>query len=86
MPLQVLDLGDQRPSASITGLEYHRVPGTERYLALVAAAGRLYQYSATLTGGSDSRPLLTTLFTAQGEILAPLHWPGGYGEQFSPHR
>ncbi|XP_043212479.1 vacuolar protein sorting-associated protein 18 homolog [Amphibalanus amphitrite] len=62
---QVLELS---PPASVTGLEYHRVPDTDRYLALVATAGRLYQYTGTVPA-HDARPLLTPLFAVQERFL-----------------
>ncbi|XP_037069600.1 vacuolar protein sorting-associated protein 18 homolog [Pollicipes pollicipes] len=64
---QVLEVGEQRPSAAITGLEHHRVPGTDRYLALVATPGRLYQFVGSVAS-HDARPLLAGIFTTGGQV------------------
>jgi hypothetical protein len=59
-PLQVFDIGkgDKTP---ITGLEFHHVPGSEKYFVLVTTPIRLYQFIGNVTN-LDEKPLLQQIF------------------------
>lgn len=48
---------------AITGLEYHRVPKSKKYFALVSTNSRLYQFQGVISGDPETeRPLLTSVF------------------------
>ena len=50
-------------STPITGLEFHRVPGSEKYFVLVTTPNRLYQFIGYVTN-SDEKPLLQQIFNS----------------------
>lgn len=58
--VQVFDIGkgENRP---ITGLEFHRFPGTERYFILVTTPDRIYTFVGNVFN-TDERPLLQQIF------------------------
>jgi hypothetical protein len=57
---QVFDIGKGN-STPITGLEFHRVPGSEKYFVLVTTPNRLYQFIGYVAN-SDEKPLLQQIF------------------------
>ncbi|PSN40464.1 Vacuolar protein sorting-associated protein 18 [Blattella germanica] len=57
---QVFDIGKGN-SMPITGLEFHRVPGSEKYFVLVTTPSRLYQFIGYVSN-SDEKPLLQQIF------------------------
>ncbi|KDR19383.1 Vacuolar protein sorting-associated protein 18-like protein, partial [Zootermopsis nevadensis] len=58
----VFDIGKGN-STSITGLQFHRVPGSEKYFVLVTTPNRLYQFIGYVTK-SDEKPLLQQIFNS----------------------
>jgi hypothetical protein len=56
----VFDIGKGN-STPITGLEFHRVPSSEKYFVLVTTPNRLYQFIGYVTN-SDEKPLLQQIF------------------------
>ena len=60
--LQVFDIGKGN-NTPITGLEFHRVPGSEKYFVLVTTPNRLYQFIGYVTN-SDEKPLLQQVFNS----------------------
>jgi hypothetical protein len=60
--LQVFDIGKGN-STPITGLEFHRVPGSEKYFVLVTTPNRLYQFIGYVTN-SDEKPPLQQIFNS----------------------
>lgn len=62
LTLQVFDIGKGN-STSITGLQFHRVPGSEKYFVLVTTPNRLYQFIGYVTK-SDEKPLLQQIFNS----------------------
>ena len=61
---QVYDLGKGQASASITALEYHRVPGTKKkYFILATTPTRFYQFIGDIFGDPETeRPVLVHVF------------------------
>ncbi|KAK7864534.1 hypothetical protein R5R35_007310 [Gryllus longicercus] len=57
---QVFDIG-KGEHMPITGLEFHRVPGSDTYFVLVTTAQRLYQFCGSV-GSVDEKPLLQQIF------------------------
>uniref|UniRef100_A0A1B6D9S6 Vacuolar protein sorting-associated protein 18 homolog n=1 Tax=Clastoptera arizonana TaxID=38151 RepID=A0A1B6D9S6_9HEMI len=57
---QVFDIGkgENRP---ITGLEFHRFPGSERYVIIVATPDRVYSFVGNISN-TEERPLLQQIF------------------------
>jgi hypothetical protein len=60
--LQVFDIGKGN-NTPITGLQFHRVPGSEKYFVLVTTPNRLYQFIGYVTN-SDEKPLLQQIFNS----------------------
>jgi hypothetical protein len=58
----VFDIGKGN-NTPITGLEFHRVPGSEKYFVLVTTPNRLYQFIGYVTN-SDEKPLLQQIFNS----------------------
>jgi hypothetical protein len=73
--LQVFDIG-KGSSTPITGLQFHRVPGSEKYFVLVTTPNRLYQFIGYVTN-SDEKPLLQQIFNSY------LNVPGKKKKKFS---
>jgi len=71
----VFDIGKGN-STPITGLEFHRVPGSEKYFVLVTTPNRLYQFIGYVTN-SDEKPLLQQIFnnylTVPGNYIVAIH-------------
>lgn len=59
---QVFDIGKGN-NTPITGLEFHRVPGSEKYFVLVTTPNRLYQFIGYVSN-SDEKPLLQQIFNS----------------------
>ncbi|PNF16669.1 putative vacuolar protein sorting-associated protein 18 [Cryptotermes secundus] len=59
---QVFDIG-KGDNTPITGLEFHRVPDSEKYFVLVTTPNRLYQFIGYVTN-SDEKPLLQQIFNS----------------------
>lgn len=57
---QVFDIG-KGEHMPITGLEFHRVPGSDTYFVLVTTAQRLYQFLGSV-GNVEEKPLLQQVF------------------------
>ncbi|XP_020710242.2 vacuolar protein sorting-associated protein 18 homolog isoform X2 [Athalia rosae] len=58
---QVFDIGkDSHPP--ITGLEFHRIPNTDRCIVIVTTLVRIYQYIGSVSS-SDEKPLLQQIFS-----------------------
>lgn len=58
---QVFDIGkDSKPP--ITGLEFHKIPNTEKYVIIVTTLVRIYQYIGTVSS-SEEKPLLQQIFS-----------------------
>lgn len=58
---QVFGIGkDSKPP--ITGLEFHRISNTDRYVVIVTTLIRIYQYIGSVTS-SDEKPLLQQIFS-----------------------
>jgi hypothetical protein len=60
--LQVFDIG-KGDNTPITGLEFHQVPGSEKYFVLVTTPNRLYQFVGVVTN-SDEKPPLQQIFNS----------------------
>lgn len=58
---QLFDLGKGQHTP-VTGLQYHCVPNTSRYLVLATTPTRLYQFQGSVASVQD-RPLLQQVFT-----------------------
>ncbi|XP_043526809.1 vacuolar protein sorting-associated protein 18 homolog isoform X2 [Frieseomelitta varia] len=57
---QVFDIGkDSKPP--ITGLEFHKIPSTDKYVIIVTTLMRIYQYIGTVQN-PDEKPLLQQIF------------------------
>ncbi|KAJ9580206.1 hypothetical protein L9F63_004149 [Diploptera punctata] len=57
---QVFDIGKGN-NTPITGLEFHRVPSSEKYFVLVTTPNRIYQFIGYVSN-SDEKPLLQQIF------------------------
>nr|CAD7410985.1 unnamed protein product [Timema cristinae] len=57
---QVFDIG-KGDNTPITGIEFHRVPGSEKYFVLVTTPDRVYQFIGYVSN-SDEKPLLQQVF------------------------
>nr|CAD7458172.1 unnamed protein product [Timema tahoe] len=57
---QVFDIG-KGANTPITGIEFHRVPGSEKYFVLVTTPDRVYQFIGYVSN-SDEKPLLQQVF------------------------
>ncbi|XP_012171891.1 vacuolar protein sorting-associated protein 18 homolog isoform X2 [Bombus terrestris] len=57
---QVFDIGkDSKPP--ITGLEFHKIPNTDKYVIIVTTLMRIYQYIGTVQN-PEEKPLLQQIF------------------------
>ncbi|XP_063229884.1 vacuolar protein sorting-associated protein 18 homolog isoform X2 [Bacillus rossius redtenbacheri] len=59
---QVFDIG-KGSVTQITGLEFHRVPGSDKYFVLVTTPSRLYQFIGYVSN-SEEKPLLQQIFNS----------------------
>ncbi|XP_076620663.1 vacuolar protein sorting-associated protein 18 dor [Colletes latitarsis] len=57
---QVFDIGENS-KPPITGLEFHRVPNTDKYIIIVTTLIRIYQYIGSVQN-ADEKPLLQQVF------------------------
>lgn len=57
---QVFDIGKES-KPPITGIEFRRIPNTDKYLIILTTLTRIYQYSGIVTN-HDEKPLLQQVF------------------------
>lgn len=55
----MFDIG--KGNSPITGLEYHKLPGRERYFIIATTPSRIYQFIGDVNSSED-RPLLQQIF------------------------
>lgn len=59
--IKVFDIGkDSKPP--ITGLEFRRIPNTDKYVIILTTLIRIYQYIGSVTS-HDEKPLLQQVFS-----------------------
>lgn len=58
---QVFDIGKQASNIPITGLEFHRIPGTETYFIIVTTLDRIYEFVGSASN-IEERPFLPQIF------------------------
>ncbi|XP_015595540.1 vacuolar protein sorting-associated protein 18 homolog isoform X2 [Cephus cinctus] len=58
---QVFDIG-KASKPPITGLEFHKIPNTDKYIIIVTTLIRIYQYIGSVSS-SDEKPLLQQIFS-----------------------